>query len=117
MTKLSITVPITFNEIEKIVSFEVSFAYNGIGPYEFWGQKCNDKGSLEIEEVSYKTTNDFLFDCCLEELIQEFFDKYDAKDQNAMAIWDKAYEALEEREVEANRQEFEMEKRYEEPEY
>lgn len=40
-------------EIELSVSYSI---YNdGIGPYEYWGQKCFDKGNpcVEIEEITY----------------------------------------------------------------
>lgn len=48
------------DENEKEISLDVSASlfYDGIGPYEFWGQKGFDKGELclDIEEVSYDKT-------------------------------------------------------------
>lgn len=36
-------------EVEATIEVEFSAGYNGIGAYEFWGQRCFDKGEVEIE--------------------------------------------------------------------
>jgi len=39
-------------EIEIIVELGIRWERDGIGPYEFWGQKCFDAGNLRPEEYS-----------------------------------------------------------------
>ena len=34
------------------VHFCATLNYNGIGSYEFWGQKCHDLGQLEISDIT-----------------------------------------------------------------
>ncbi len=53
--KLTITKEITLNTTERDISLTLSasLGYNGIGSYEFWGQKCYDRGELEIDEVTF----------------------------------------------------------------
>jgi len=44
-------------ELELEISYTIS--NDGIGPYEYWGQRCIDKGFdyAEIEEVKYNKNN------------------------------------------------------------
>ena len=39
-------------DVEITVELGVRWASNGIGAYEFWGQKCFDSGDLQPEEFS-----------------------------------------------------------------
>lgn len=48
--KTTITIPFDYKEKELVVTAEVTLGYDGIGSYEFWGQKCYDKGQLRLEE-------------------------------------------------------------------
>ena len=38
---------------EFLVEYTAEVGNNGIGSYEFWGQRCFDKGQATIEDVSF----------------------------------------------------------------
>lgn len=46
-------------EQELDLDIDYSISNDGIGPYEFWGQRCIDKGHdyAEIEEIKYDKKN------------------------------------------------------------
>ena len=52
--ELNLTVELD-RTFEVTATFEYEGGYNGIGSFEFWGQKCFDKGTWEVEGVWYKS--------------------------------------------------------------
>jgi len=44
------------DETEQEIEFECEFSKSGIGAYEFWGAKCYDAGSWEIDNIDYDPT-------------------------------------------------------------
>jgi len=53
--ELSLTVELEHRDIDVTAVFEYEGGYDGIGHYEFWGQKCFQLGEWNIEGVWYKT--------------------------------------------------------------
>ena len=50
MTEFDIDIRV--NEHVLTAKGNVSWAYNGIGPYEYWGQRGFDKGILTIDDLN-----------------------------------------------------------------
>lgn len=48
---VTLEVELATREVEVTATFEYEGGYNGIGPYDFWGQKCFDKGTWQVEGV------------------------------------------------------------------
>lgn len=44
-----------FDHVEVTAEFEYEGGYDGIGSYEFWGQKCFDKGEWRVEGIWFKS--------------------------------------------------------------
>jgi len=38
-----------FGEVKLDLGFD--FGNDGIGPYEYWGQRCNDRGKPTVEDI------------------------------------------------------------------
>ncbi len=53
--KLTIEKEISLNVTSRDVKLVLNavLGYNGIGAFEFWGQKCYDRGELEIDEITF----------------------------------------------------------------
>lgn len=52
---VTVTIPYTYKDIEMVITADVDLMQDGIGPYEFWGQKCYDAGSMKMD--SFVITN------------------------------------------------------------
>lgn len=57
MKHTTVEIPYEFNGKESIVKAKVSFGYDGIGSYEFWGAKCYDRGNLCCDEIIIESIN------------------------------------------------------------
>lgn len=46
------------NDMTADVMLEYTEEYDGIGPYEFWGAKCYDRGHLVINDIRLESKKD-----------------------------------------------------------
>jgi hypothetical protein len=84
--------PLEFGEKEYIVHFTATFGRSGIGSYEFWGQKCYDRGQIELEELTFEE-RDLPKDVIA--YLEEAFDGsnwVDSEDPFVRAVVDEAHE-------------------------
>jgi hypothetical protein len=56
--KVTTTTEITLNTTGRDVKLTLNavLGYSGLGSYEFWGQKCYDRGEPEIDEITFDET-------------------------------------------------------------
>lgn len=84
---------IEFEDKKYSVEFQAEFCHGGIGSYEFWGQKCYDRGGLELDNLTFTPTENDALNKYIDSII----------DQNAGPEWDaiseKAYEIAGERDT------------------
>ena len=57
MIKIDYWVQDEENDREFLIEFSADIENDGIGPYEFWGQKCVDKGTDYIGEITFNETD------------------------------------------------------------
>ena len=109
--KLQFTHTIEHNGREVPVKFEANYEYNGIGPYEFWGQKCFDRGTLALEEI-YALPNQNLspgLENKINYLVENIFD---LETPEITSLMQAADSALSEKTEETDRPEIENEKKF-----
>jgi len=51
--KVTFSTHVEFEDSEIEIEFEADLSRGGIGAYEFWGQKCYDRGEYEIDNITF----------------------------------------------------------------